>query len=419
MLTDTKCRNAKPAAKPYKLPDGGGLHLEVKTNGVKAWRYRFELGGKESMFAIGNYATAPAGESEAQASQRRAAGSFTLAEARAERDKARQLVKQGVNPAHQRQQDQLTRELAQAVTFEAVADEWLALKDWQPETKARRLDMLERVVFPHIGKHSIQSITSAQILALLQLSATRNGPTVAAEAKRAISGIFDLAVATLRADRDPVHPIRKALPTNKTRHKIPLNAEEVGQLLRDMAGHGGRLETITAFRLLWWTLCRPGEAARAEWSEFDLDAAVWRRPCEHMKGRKEHTVPLPRQAVEALRTLQAITGRYTHLFPGRDDRTKPMAEASFRQAIHARGWAGRFSPHAARTTGSTILNGMGFNPDWIERQLAHVEPNAVRRTYNHADHFTDRIGMMQQWADLLDAWEQDDSNSIIPFKSAA
>ena len=320
------------------LPDGKGLYLEVKPNGVKAWRYRFKLAKdstvKESMFAIGDYAIAPSGETADEAQARRKGGRFTLAEAREERTKARVMVKQGINPAHSRQLERIKRRQESATTFEAVATEWLALKDWEEVTKAHRLAMLKRVVFPKIG------------------------------------------------------------------------AFESGRLLRDIQGHGGRHETIAAFRLMWLTLCRPGEAAEARWAEFDLDAALWKIPAERMKKRKEHVTPLPAQAVAMLRALHGITGRHAHVFPGRDDRTRPMAAASFRQALNVLGWGGKYSPHATRTTGSTRLNEMGYASDWIERQLAHVEANAVRRTYNQAEHLTDRARMMQQWADMLDHWQQ-------------
>ena len=152
MLNDTQCRKAKPKEMPYKLSDEKGIYLEIKPNGVKAWRYRFELvraeGRKESIFAIGDYTAAPSGETEEQAKVRRCDRRFTLAEARDERNKARALVKQGINPAHQRQLHRIKREQEDATTFEAVAREWLVLKDWEAVTKARRLGMLERVVFP-------------------------------------------------------------------------------------------------------------------------------------------------------------------------------------------------------------------------------------------------------------------------------
>ena len=402
MLTDTQCRTAKTKEKPYKLTDGGGLLLEVKPNGVKAWRYRFEMNGKESMFAVGEYATAPAGEKPEEAEARRAGRRFTLAEAREERTKARALVKQGINPAHARQLDKIRAQQDANNTFEAVAREWVALRDWEELTKARRLDTLARVAFPKIGALPVKQITPAHILDVLKTAHEKNGPSVADEMKRTMSSVFDLAVSTLRANADPVQPVRKALPANKTQHKRPLELEEVGRLFRDMDGHGGRHQTRGAFLLMWLTLCRPSEAVEAEWSEFDLDAALWRIQAERMKKRKPHTIPLPAQAVAVLRALHGITGHLTHVFPGRDDRARPMSAESFRQALHSLGWSGKYSPHATRTTGSTRLNEMGFPADWIERQLAHTDANAVRRTYTHAEHLEDRRRMMQQWADLLD-----------------
>ena len=421
MLNDTKCRNAKAKPKPYKLTDAKGLYLEVKPNGTKAWRYRFELARegerKESVFAIGEYVAAPVGETPEQVTARKGGRRFTLAEAREERAKARALVKQGINPAHQRQLSRITREQENATTFEAVAREWLALRDWEEITKTRRLAMLERVVFPSIGHLPIRQITPAHVLDVLTTTAKNNGSTVAAEAKRTMSGVFELAVSTLRAEADPVYPVRKALPANKTQHKRALSADEIGQLLRDLAEYERNVQTAAAFRLMWLTLCRPNEAIGARWEELDLDAARWRIAAHRMKKRAEHVIPLPRQAVELLRTLKGITGHREHVFPNRDDRTKPMTDATMRQALKYLGWSGKYSPHATRTTGSTRLNDMGFPADWIERQLAHAEPNAVRRTYNHADYLSDRAKMMQQWADMLDAWR--DGAKVLPLQQAA
>jgi len=409
MLTDTKCRNAKPKDKSYKVTDDKGLYLEVKPSGVKAWRYRFELvkdgTRKESVFAIGDYANSPTGETPEAAQARRAGGRFTLAEAREERIKARALVKQGINPAHQRQQDRVQIVQDFATTFESVAKEWLALRDWEDVTKARRLDMLTRVVFPKIGKLPVKSVTPAHVLDVLKTAAKGNGPSVAAEAQRTMSAVFDLAVATLRADNDPVYPVRKALPKNKTQHKRALTVIEVGQLMRDLAGYERNFQTVAAFRLQWLTLARPNEVLGAQWSEFDLDAAVWRIPAERMKMRIEHRMPLPTQAVEILRKVKAVNGHRAHVFPHRDDREKQMTDATLRQALGYMGWAGKYSPHATRHTGSTRLNELGFNSDWIERQLAHAERNAVRGTYNQAEHFANRAAMMQSWADLLDSWQ--------------
>jgi integrase len=417
MLTETQCRNAKSQDKSYRLPDGKGLYLEVKPNGTKAWRYRFELvhagERKESMFAIGEYVYVTGQETVEEARVRRNDRRFTSAEARRERDKARALVKQGINPAHNRQHDRIKRENEFANTFDAVGRKWIALRDWEEITKKRRLDMLERVVFPHIGKLPMRQIMPAHILDVLKKANEKNGPSVKDEAKRTMSAIFEFAIANLMAEADPVYPVRKALPPNKTQHKRPLATEEIGEFLRDLARYDRNIQVVSAFKLMWLTLCRPNEVVGARWDEIDLDAGVWHIPPERMKKRKKHDVPLPRQAVEVLEGMQKFTGRYQHVFPHRDKRNEAMTDNAFRQALKNIGWGGRYSPHATRTTGSTRLNEMGFPADWIERQLAHTEPNVVRRTYNHAEHLEDRKKMMQQWADMLDAWMKDKNSKVV------
>lgn len=387
-ISDALLRAAKPKDKPYKLAVGYGLYLEVKPNGSKLWRWKYRLLGKENRVALGAYPV------------------LSLKEARNDADAARKLVKQGIHPAQEKRLDRIKAGIEQENTFEANAKEWLALRDWQDNTKKRRLNMLERVVFPHVKGMSMRQILPLHILDILKRSEEKNGNSVACEAKRTMSAVFEFAMARLKADRDPVYTVRKALVANKTQHKRPLTAVEVGQLLHDVDSHGGNYQTQCAFHLMWLTLARPSEAVEAEWCEFDLDAANWRIPAGRMKKRKEHLVPLPSQAVTLLKGMRTITGTRKHLFPNRDNRSKPMVTASFRQMLNVLGWAGKYSPHATRTTGSTHLNEMGYSSDWIERQLAHDEPNAVRRTYNHADYLHDRSEMMQCWANLLDEWKE-------------
>ncbi|CAI3789732.1 Prophage integrase IntA [Pseudomonas sp. MM227] len=389
MLTDAHCRSAKPREKLYRLNDQRGLYLEVKPTGVKAWRYRFALNGKSSMIGLGDYPT------------------VRLSEARERSEAARKLVKEGVNPARQRQLDRVRQANEATNTFDVIAKEWLQTKDWEDITKNRRLDMLERVVFPNIGKLPVREVTSAQILNILQSTFKRGAPSVAAEARRTMSAVFEYAVATLRADSDPVWPVRKALPTNKTQHKTALTTDQIGKLLRDFDNHRCSFQLNYCIRLMWWTLGRPSEVAEAEWEEFDLEAAIWRVPSRRMKARKEHIVPLPHQAIQMLNVLNGITGNRTHLFPGRDNRQMPMAVASMRQALKVLGWSGKYSPHGTRTTGSTRLNELGYRPDAIEAQLAHADQNNVRRAYNHATYFDERRSMMQDWADHLDAWSKE------------
>jgi integrase len=383
-VSDAALRALKPSNKLYKYTIGGGLYLEVTPKGSKLWRWKYRIDNKENRYALGRYPE------------------LSLREAREKVESARKLVKQGLHPVAQKRIERAKSVNEQKNTFEAIAIKWLALKDWEEITKKRRLNMLTRVVFPAIGQLPVKQITPPTILSILKKAAENNGLSVMAEAKRTMFGIFEFAVETFLVDSNPVHQWREALPKNKTQHKRPLSTVEIGQLMRDIDEHGGNYQTQCGFKLMWLTLARPSEVVEAEWSEFDLDGAIWRIPPERMKMRKEHVIPLPYQAVKLLRGMNTITGDKKHVFPHRDDRTRPMVGASFRQMLNALGWSGIFSPHATRTTGSTRLNEMGYSADWIERQLAHIEPNSVRRVYNHANYLEHRTTMMQEWADLLD-----------------
>lgn len=178
--------------------------------------------------------------------------------------------------------------------------------------------MLERVVFPAIGKRPVKEITPHHLLKIIQETTKRGVSTVAAEARRTVSSVFELAVATLRADSDPVWPMRKALPANKTQHKQALNPQQIGKLLSCFDNSCGSYLVNYCMWLMWWTWARPAKATEAEWIEFDLDSALWTIPAARMKARREHVIPLPSQAVKMLRTLQGLTGHRQHLFPSRD-----------------------------------------------------------------------------------------------------
>jgi integrase len=388
MLTDTRIRTAKRARTPYKLTDNGGLYLEVRPSGSKLWRYRYRIARKENVFALGVY---PA---------------ISLADARGERDKAKKLVKQGIHAAHDRQLETIRRQHEGANTFEAIAHEWIEQNaaHWTSRTKRQRERLLEREVFPHIGSLPIRQVTPAHILAILK-RLEKEAPSFAILAQQAIGATFRLAVSTLRAEADPVAPLRGAIKTPPTQHKMPLEVREIPGFFKALEDYTGSFITKVALRLVWLTLVRTNEALRAKWSEFDLDRAEWKIPGERMKKRTiaAHVIPLPTQAVTLLRRLYAVTGESEYLFPNRSSNRKPAAVTLLNKAVSSMGYAGKFSPHAIRTTGSTMLNEMGFNGDWIERQLAHSDRNETRASYNGAKYLEQRRGMMQQWADYLDA----------------
>ena len=414
MLTDTLIRKVKPTEKPYKLADSGGLYLDVRPTGQRFWRYRFRIDGKESIFTIGEYP------------------SVSLADARRKRDDAKALVKQGKNPTAERKVDELHRRYENAQTFEAVLDEWVESREWGPATRRNRESQIDLHLRPHLGPLPIREITPMMVLDVLRRSETpgtsiktsgrgartrdTGGAGVARRLRQYISGVFDLAIITARAESNPAGPLRGALTkAKKTVHKTPLTPVQVGMVLRAVDNYHGYFLTILAFRLLWWSLARPAEVAGATWEEFDFDAGLWVIPAERMKAKEEHRIALPRQAIESLRGYKATTSGSGAVFPHRDQPGMPMTSGTLTAAARRMKLGFEYSPHATRTTGSTILNEQGYRYDVIEKQLAHQDPNAVRRSYNRADYLEERREMMQTWADLLDAWRT--STNVVPLNS--
>jgi integrase len=423
-LTDTRIRNTKPGEKPIKLTDGGGLYLEVRPSGARLWRYRYRIGGKENVFALGEYVQAPPGETIEQAQSRRNAGMLTLAEARARREECRALVKQGIHPAHYRQAALMEQSARNASTFEAVAREWIAKKkpDWAPYYLRQVERFLGADVFPYIGKLPIRDVTAAHLLEIVRRVEQRGAETVALLVRQWASAIFRYAVATLRADTDPAAALKGAIHRPKVKHHKPLSRDQIANFVRALDSYGGYRTTVIALRLLLLTFVRTVELRAARWDEIDLDRAEWRIPAERMKMREPHIVPLPRQAVELLRELQTYTGGRGFLFPNVRNPRTCMSATTLNRALECLGFNGEgtidFSAHGFRATASTILNEMGFRPDLIERQLAHAERNKSRASYNQAEYLEERRAMMQQWANMIDAMAKGD-DKVTPIKKAA
>ena len=404
-LTDTQIRNAKAQSKPFKLSDGGGLHLEVRPNGSKLWRYRFRLHGKENVYALGEYpATA-------------------LAIARKARDEAKTLVKQGINPASQRKLDRIKAAHESRETFEAIASEWAETRAvesrWSTSYKIGVSRLLERDLIPAFGNLPIRQIKAAHLLAALRAIENRGARTVAAKARFISSEIWRYAVATLRADSDLAASLRGAVRMPEHQHHPYLKRGEIPAFLSALSNYSGRRETVTAIKLLLLLFQRPGELLGASWAEFDLDAALWRIPSHRMKMRKEQLIPLPTQAVDLLRGLKFLTGDYPYLFPHRDYRQKPMTDNALRQALRVLGYSRKLTPHGFRGTASTGLNELGYRSDWIEKQLAHSEPKQSRASYNHAIYLEERRGMLQGWADLIDDMTNPGSKVLLINRATA
>ena len=399
-LTDARIRTSKPDAKPVKLADGGGLYLEVRPSGKKLWRYRYRIAAKENLFAIGEYPD------------------ISLAEARAEHDKARALVKQGVHPSHNRQAVRLSTQLANANTFEAVAVEWISKKAgrWTPYYRRQVENFLSADVFPYVGKLPIRSVTAGHLLEIIRRIEERGASTVALLVRQWSSAIFRYAVATLRADSDPAAALRGAIHRPRVKHRKPLTKGQIKDFTEALEKYGGYRTTVIALRLLLLTFVRPGELRKALWSEFDLDAAEWRVPAERMKMREPHIVPLSRQAVVLLKELQMYTGGRGLLFPNYRRPKDCMTATTLNRALERMGFNGKdsigFSAHGFRATASTLLNEQGYRSDVIERQLAHAERDKVRASYNHAEYMDERKAMMQEWADLIDRLSSDEKKRL-------
>lgn len=397
-LTDVQIRNTKPAQKPIKLPDGGGLYLEVTPAGGKLWRYRFRIAGKENLFAIGTYPQ------------------VSLVDARKKRDEARELVKQGINPAHHRQQQKHAVMQEAENTFAAAAEDWFAGKKgtWSAGYTGHVRRLLDVDILPRIGKHPVRQIDTPTLHEVLKKVVARGAPTRAILARQIIGGVFNHAILTHRADRNPTEPLKRQIARRVTEHRKHLEEKDVGDFLRRLDDYSGHAVTRIALTLLVHTAVRPGEALRAMWHEIDFPGATWTIPKERMKMRRPHIVPLSRQVVALLRELEQITGDGPALFPSQGTKTQTMPNQSLGNAVRKLGYAAKFSPHGARGTFSSMLNARGYNPDWIERQLAHEERNAIRKAYNHTLYLNERAKMMQDYSDLLDQKRQ--GAQVLPFQ---
>lgn len=387
-LTDKAVMNAKPDGK-LKLFDGEGLFLLVKPDGSKYWRLKFRFGGKEKLLALGVYPQ------------------LTLAGARIEAGKARKLLANGIDPTAERR---AIKEAAKAEsqvmhnTFERVALEWYdSMKaDWAVAT-ARKADEALRIdLIPAIGARPIANLTSTEVGKAL-VAIEKRSPHMADKARQYCGAIVRYAIKHELREDGRVLVLSGVLKRLKEARPATLEANDLPDFLKVLDSYKGALQTRIAIKLLMLTFVRPSELTGAAWAEFDLDAGEWRIPAERMKMSQPHIVPLSGQAVRLLKELQAEARSSPYLFPNeRAPKSQPMARDTLSKALRSMGYQGRVTPHRFRTMASTLLNEMGFHPDWIERQLAHKETNKIRAAYNRAQYMTERRRMMQHWSDYLD-----------------
>lgn len=385
MITDAQIKKCKPSEKRYQLTDGGGLIIEVMPSGRKYWRVDIVVDGRRARKTLGEW---PA---------------LSVSEARMRAGEMRQRMRDGLPAVEERRQ---------GTTFGAVALEFLGdyLKRLTTESERKgQRRKFELHVLPYLGDLDVFHVRPSDVLACLRHLTDDGKLETAKRVRGLISRVFRYAAAIGLDVTDPAASLIDVLPSPTPKHLATVtSADDVGALMRAISGYPN---TVTRCALLFsaYTFCRPGEIRCAEWSEIDEDRAEWRIPAEKMKMRRPHLVPLSRQALRALDEVRPHSGASRWVFVAARTRTRPMCEITVLAALRRLGYAqGEMTAHGFRGMASTILNEHGFDRDWIERQLAHVEGSAVRAAYNHAQYLEGRREMMQWYADHLDALRDND-----------
>jgi integrase len=388
-LTVLSIKNAKPQAKAYKLSDERSLFLLVMPNGAKYWRLRYRFLGKQKTLALGVWPE------------------VGLAEAREKRDAARKMVEEGRDPCAEKKLRKIRAQFDAATTFKAVAEEWITkiTREGRAEVTLDKVQWLLAKAYPLIGGRPVNQIEALEVLAVLRKLEATGRYESARRMRSVISRVLRYGIATGRAQRDVAADLRGAIVVPKTKHYAAITSPKaVGELLRDIEQFSGYGITKFALQMSPHVFVRPGEFRKAEWSEFDFERAVWSTPAEKMKMRWPHQVPLSSQVLELLDKLRPRTGHGPYVFPACHSWKRPMSENTITLALRRMGYGQEeMTAHGFRAMAATLLNEMGiWNPDAIERQLAHMENNGVRRAYARGQYWDERVRMMQHWSDYLD-----------------
>ena len=400
-LTDTEIRNARPKDKPYKLTDGQGLYLLVTPKGSKLWRLKYRIGGIEKTLSLGKYPQ------------------VSLKETRNKVFEAKQGLSSGIDPSQAKKAQKASD--SGGDTFETISREWFGKfsAGWAPGHAERVIRLLERDVFPWLGKKVIKEITAPELLAVLRRIEARGAVDTAHRARQTAGAVFRYAVATGRAGRDPSGDLRGAIPPARGGHMAAItDPKKLGGLLRAIDAYEGGLIVRCALRLAPLVFVRPGELRRMEWAEVSVERGEWVIPGEKMKMREPHVVPLSKQALEILEEIRPFTGAERYVFPSPTSSNRPLSDMALLTALRRMGIAKEeMTIHGFRAAASSLLNAQGWPSDVIERQLAHAERNKVRAAYNRHDYLPERRKMMQAWADYLDGLKA--GVEVIPFRRVA
>lgn len=399
-LTDINVKQAKYSEKPdFKSKQfyERGLFLKVTPSGGKWWRFRYRFDGKEKLLSLGTYPD------------------VSLKDARERRDEMRKQIANNVDPGVHRHALDDARADTLANSFEVVAREWFTghAPTLAKITSDKIIRLLERDIFPWLGKKPVAEIETAEVLSVLKRIEKRGALYTAHRANQYCQQIFRYAIQTSRAKHNPCVDIKGALPAPQQEHFASITEpSEVGALLRTIDGFKGTFGVNCALRFAPLVFARPGELRKAKWADINLDEATWRYVAT--KTNTEHLVPLSTQAVAILRDIYPLTGQREYVFPGRDPK-KPMSDATINAALRNMGYdtKSQITGHGFRAMARTLLHEkLNIAPEIIEHQLAHRVPDVLGAAYNRTKFIEQRSAMMQTWADYLDELKAGNSNVI-------
>ncbi|MBX9590972.1 MAG: tyrosine-type recombinase/integrase [Hyphomonadaceae bacterium] len=394
MLTDVSLRSLKSKNKVYKVADRDGMYVAVAPSGQITFRYDYRLNGRRETLTIGRYGT----------------GGLSLGAARELCGAARKLVAEGQSPAQEKQRKK--RRLSVAQHFGAVGKRWFKEARMAESTRAMRKAIFDRDILPVWNNRLLTEITPDDLRALCGKVKDRGAPATAIHVRDIVKQIYAFAILHGERVSNPANDVGPASIATFAPKDRALSPGEIRIMLHQLE-HVPTLPTIRlGLRLILLTMVRKSELLDAVWDEVDFENAVWSIPKERMKRGKTHNVYLSRQSLDILIALRTCAGNSRYLLPSRYDADAPMSRATFNRitvAVVERAAKqnlplGPFTVHDLRRTGSTLLNELGFNRDWVEKCLAHEEGRSSRGVYNKAEYEQQRRHMLQEWADMIDAW---------------
>jgi integrase len=394
MLTDFALKQLKPKEKPYKIADRDGLYVHVSTTGVLSFRYDYRLNGRRETLTFGVYGAA----------------GLSLALAREKLVDAKRAVSEGRSPAQDKQREK--RRLLGPKTFGEHAEQWFTKARMADSTRAMRRAIYDRDIKPVWEKRLLKEITADDLRGHCSKIVDRGAPATAIHVRDILKQIFVFARLNGAKDANPADEVGPAAIATFVPKDRSLSPTEIRVMLRELE-YVATLPTIRlGLKFYLLTMVRKSELQDATWDEVDFENAVWAIPKERMKRSKAHNVYLSRQCLDILIALKTCAGNSPYILPSRYESGAPMSRATFNRVTYAVVERAKrdklplepFTVHDLRRTGSTLLNELGFNSDWVEKCLAHEDRRSSRGVYNKAEYEHQRRHMMQEWADVVDAW---------------